>query len=477
MFPAFLHLRSRRVVVVGGGPVAAGKLDALLAAGAEVTVVAPEVRPEIVATGVKVVRRAFEDADLDGAWWVVAAAPRAINKQVLAAAEARRIFVNAVDDPEHATAYLGGVVRREGVTVAISTSGRAPAMAGLLREALDAWLPDDLAAWMTASDAARCEWKAQGVPMAERRPLLLEALNRLYERGDQGSRIGDRGGSDPKPKAQSPEPKAQNSVSRFPIPNPQSGGVVSLVGAGPGDPELWTVGAVRRLEEADLVLYDALVDVDALRRTTRATCFSVGKRARRDSVPQETIHRLMIRAARQGKRVVRLKGGDPFVFGRGGEELLALAMAGVSFETIPGVTTAVAAPELAGIPVTHRGIASGFLVLAGHTSESVDRTLRSVHPNTISVVILMGVGARAELASRLIAHGWSADTPAAIVCSASTPAAWTWTGPLAQMGSAAPPAGAAGVLVVGEVVKVREVLVKASTSEKSGNEVSYGRNK
>lgn len=467
MFPAFLHLRSRRVVVVGGGPVAASKLEALLAAGAEVTVVAPEVRPEIVATGVNVVRRAFAEADLDGAWWVVAAAPREINKQVLAAAEVRRIFVNAVDDPEHATAYLGGVVRREGVTVAISTSGRAPAMAGLLREALDAWLPGDLAAWMAASDAARREWKAQGVPIEERRPLLLETLNRLYERGERGSGIGDRNagtGSLPIP-----------CDPQFPLPNPSSA-LVSLVGAGPGDPELWTIGAIRRLKQADLVLYDALVDVDALRRTTRAKCFSVGKRARRDSVPQDTIHRLMIRAARQGKRVVRLKGGDPFVFGRGGEELLALAMAGVPFEVLPGVTTAVAAPELAGIPVTHRGIASGFLVLAGHTSESVDRTLRSVHPNTMSMVILMGVSARAELASRLIAHGWSAETPAAIVCSASTPAAWTWTGPLAQMGSAAPPAGAAGVLVVGEVVKIREVIVKASMPEKSGNEVSYGRN-
>ena len=240
-------------------------------------------------------------------------------------------------------------------------------------------------------------------------------------------------------------------------------GHVSLVGAGPGDSELWTVRGVRRLEEADLVLYDALVDVDALRRVTKAQCFSVGKRARRDSVPQETIHRLMIRAAKQGKRVVRLKGGDPFVFGRGGEEVLALAMAGVPFEVVPGVTTAVAAPELAGIPVTHRGVASALLVLAGHTSEAVDNTLRSVRPNTVSMVILMGVGSRGDLASRLMAHGWSSDTPAAIVCAASTPDAWTWTGTLARLGAATPPAGLAGVLVIGEVVRVRDVLAKTSS--------------
>jgi len=252
-------------------------------------------------------------------------------------------------------------------------------------------------------------------------------------------------------------------------------GRVSLVGAGPGDPDLWTVGGVRRLQEADLVLYDALVDVAALRRVTKAKCFCVGKRARRDSVPQETIHRLMIRSARQGKRVVRLKGGDPFVFGRGGEEAIALAMAGVWFEVVPGVTTAVAAAELAGIPITHRGIASAFLVLAGHTSEAVDRTLQSVRPNTVSIVILMGVGSRGDLASKLMAHGWSADTPAAIVCAASTPEAWTWTGALAQLGEAAPPAGLAGVLIVGEVVSIRGILSGASRLKQAGNEVSYGR--
>jgi len=456
MFPAFLHLRSRRVVVIGGGPVAASKLEALLAAGADVTVVAPEVRPELERAGVTVVRRAFEDADLDGAWWVVAAAPRDVNRRVLAAADARRVFVNAVDDPEHATAYLGGVVRRNGVTVAISTDGRAPALAGLLREAFDAFLPGDLDRWMAAADEARRAWKAQGVPMEQRRPQLLRVLNSLYAERE----------------------------TRF------SG--VSLVGAGPGDPELWTLRAVQRVRDADLVLYDALVDVSALRRITKAKCFSVGRRARRDSVPQETIHRLMIRAAKQGKRVVRLKGGDPFVFGRGGEEALALAMAGVPFEVVPGVTTAVAAPELAGIPVTHRGVASGFLVLAGHTSEAVDHTLQAVRPNTISMVILMGVGARADLASRLMAHGWSAATPAAIVCSASTPDAWTWTGPLGQMGAATPPVGAAGVLVVGEVVRLRDMLAapehwrrrvapkpaaECEPAKAEVNEVSHGRNR
>jgi uroporphyrin-III C-methyltransferase/precorrin-2 dehydrogenase/sirohydrochlorin ferrochelatase len=198
VFPAFLKLTGRRVVLVGGGGVAAGKLASLIGAGAHVTVVAPEIRPEIEQSGVALERRPFEPADLDGAWWVVAAAPPAVNRQVLAAAEERRVFVNAVDDPRHATAYAGGIVRREGVTIAISTDGRAPALSGLLREALDAWLPVDLDEWMAAADEARQTWKEQRVPMEHRRPLLLETLNRLYE--DRTNRS-----QSPNPKAQTPK--------------------------------------------------------------------------------------------------------------------------------------------------------------------------------------------------------------------------------------------------------------------------------
>ena len=182
MYPVFLNLAGRRVVVVGGGPVAASKIEGLLREGAHVTVVSPDVRPEIEASGVRVIRRAFDETDLDDAWWVVAAAPPDVNRQVREAAERRRVYVNAVDDPRHATAYLGGVVRRAGVTVAISTDGRAPALAGLMREAIDAWLPDDLERWMVAADEARTQWKRDGVAMQHRRPQLLETLNRLYDR-------------------------------------------------------------------------------------------------------------------------------------------------------------------------------------------------------------------------------------------------------------------------------------------------------
>ena len=171
MYPVFLKLSGRRVLLVGGGQVATAKLASLLADGALVTVVAPQIRPEIRRPGVVVLQRAFESADVDDVWYVVAAAPPEVNKQVLAAAERRRVFVNAVDDPINASAYAGSVVRRAGVTVAFSTDGRAPALAGLLREALDAWLPADLNKWMAAADEARREWKRHGVPMNERRPM------------------------------------------------------------------------------------------------------------------------------------------------------------------------------------------------------------------------------------------------------------------------------------------------------------------
>jgi uroporphyrin-III C-methyltransferase/precorrin-2 dehydrogenase/sirohydrochlorin ferrochelatase len=181
MYPAFLRLAGRKVVLVGGGRVAAGKLQGLIAEGAQVTIVAPEIRPELEQPGVVLERRRFDEADLDDAWYVIAAAPPDVNRQVLDAANRRRLFVNAVDDPSHATAYAGGVVRRDSVTIAISTGGRAPALAGLLREALDAWLPGDLDEWMSAADEARRSWKQDGVPMERRRPLLLETLNRLYD--------------------------------------------------------------------------------------------------------------------------------------------------------------------------------------------------------------------------------------------------------------------------------------------------------
>jgi uroporphyrin-III C-methyltransferase / precorrin-2 dehydrogenase / sirohydrochlorin ferrochelatase len=181
-FPVFLKLTGRKVIVVGGGKVAASKLPALVSAGADVAVIAPEVRDEIRASGVSIFERAFGPEDLDGAWYVVAAATPAVNREVAAAAEARQVFVNAVDDKDSASAYLGSVLERGGVTVAFSTSGEAPGIAGLLREGIDAILPEDLERWIAESAPLRAEWKRDKVPMEERRPLLLQVLNKIYDK-------------------------------------------------------------------------------------------------------------------------------------------------------------------------------------------------------------------------------------------------------------------------------------------------------
>lgn len=198
VFPVFLKLEGRRVLVVGAGPVAAGKVRPLVDAGARVTVVAPDVVDEIAAMeagktrelgGLTIARRPFEPGDVDGAWYVVAAAPPEVNRAVAQAAEARCLFVNAVDDLESASAYAGAIVQKAGVTIALSTDGEAPALAGLMREALEVLLPEELDRWMACAQEARRGWLAQGVPMAERRPMLLQALNDLYDRKQATARL------------------------------------------------------------------------------------------------------------------------------------------------------------------------------------------------------------------------------------------------------------------------------------------------
>ncbi|MEP6914414.1 MAG: uroporphyrinogen-III C-methyltransferase [Acidobacteriota bacterium] len=237
-------------------------------------------------------------------------------------------------------------------------------------------------------------------------------------------------------------------------------GLVSLVGAGPGDPELLTLKAIRRLGEADLVLYDALIESDTLQYATHARRFYVGKRAGRPAIRQDAINRLMIREARRGHRIVRLKCGDPFVFGRGGEEALALAAAGIPCEVVPGISSALAAPLLAGIPVTHRGLASAFVVVSGHAEASYGPVLRSLAPGAATLVILMGVTNRAAIARELRAAGWPPRAPAALLFGASRPGSDEWHGTLDALGAQGPPADGdlPGIIVVGAVAGLAGLL-------------------
>jgi uroporphyrin-III C-methyltransferase/precorrin-2 dehydrogenase/sirohydrochlorin ferrochelatase len=247
-------------------------------------------------------------------------------------------------------------------------------------------------------------------------------------------------------------------------------GFVSLVGAGPGDPALLTRRAVERLAEADLVLYDALVNTEALELAPSAQRIFVGKRAGRPAVSQEFINRLLVRAARRGRRVVRLKGGDPFVFGRGGEEALALSAAGLPFEVVPGVSSAVAAPALAGIPVTHRGIASGFVIVSGHAEEAYRPILEGLAPQCATVVVMMGLGRIEAIARLLLARGWNPSTPAAVLLSAATPDAAATVTTLAELerGVEETQTALPGTVVIGDVVRLRAALVTEETEDVSG---------
>jgi uroporphyrin-III C-methyltransferase / precorrin-2 dehydrogenase / sirohydrochlorin ferrochelatase len=245
-------------------------------------------------------------------------------------------------------------------------------------------------------------------------------------------------------------------------------GRVSLVGAGPGDPELLTLKAVKRLGEADLVLYDALLDLETLRFADRARRFFVGKRAGRAAIRQDAINRLMIREARRGQRIVRLKCGDPFVFGRGGEEALALAAAGIPCEIVPGISSATAAPLLAGIPVTHRGLASAFVVVSGHAESAYGPVLRSLEPGSATVVVLMGLANRAAIVSALADAGWPPRTPAAVLIGTSRPGEASWHGTLDGLRAeqAIAPGDLPGIIVVGAVTALAGII----SAQEAGDE-------
>jgi len=230
-------------------------------------------------------------------------------------------------------------------------------------------------------------------------------------------------------------------------------GHVSLVGAGPGDPELLTRKALVRLRRADLVLYDALVDERVLALARRAQRFFVGKRAGRHALSQQEIHAVMIRAARRGRQVVRLKGGDPFIFGRGGEEAQALLQAGVPFEVVAGVTSVMAAPASAGIPLTYRGLSSAFFVVSGHDGEIFSEAIGALKPNGVTVVVLMGFARRADLAGQLLGVGWDRLTPSAIVADGTLPQAQVWRGTLGELAEGGAQVASTGpaLIVIGQV--------------------------
>ncbi len=453
LYPLFADLRGRRALVVGGGAVALRKTQALLEAGARVRIGAPELEPTLArwAEDGRIEYRAglFEAAWLDDAWLAIAATGDVeVNRAVAAAGEARRVWVNVVDDAESSAFQVPARIERGRVQIAISSGGGAPMLARRLREKLETELDESLGALAELLTRERGLIRARFPDIAKRRRFFDRLL---------ASRIPDL------LRQQRPRRAQQDFdalLSRD--AHAASAGSVVLVGAGPGDPGLLTLRGLRALNEADVILHDHLASDEVLRLARRdAERIDVGKRAGGDGPSQQRIHALMIEHARAGKRVVRLKGGDPFVFGRGGEELQALRAQGIAYEVVPGITAALACAAYAGIPLTHREHAQSLRWVTAHRKDSLDTIdWRSLAQERQTLAVYMGVAMLETLQSQLIAHGRSADTPFALIENGSRPEQRVVVGPLSELAerarlhSVASPA----LLIVGEVAGLAEKL-------------------
>lgn len=426
LYPLFADLAGLPVLVVGGGSVACRKAQALLDAGAHVTVGAPQLDERLVRQfdEGRIVWRCSEFVPewLDGMWLViVATGDRSLNASVAAEAGKQRIFANVVDDAELSRFHVPAVVDRSPLVVAISTAGAAPALARRVRETLERVLDHALGALVLLAQRHRTRIVRSRPDLADRRAFydwlhdgpVLSLLRRAQPQQAEHTLLEALSSDD--------------AVSRA--------GSVTLVGAGPGHPGLLTLQALRVLNEADVVLHDQLVGPEILAMARRdAERIDVGKRCGGRHVPQEQIHRLMLAHALEGRRVVRLKGGDPFVFGRGGEELAFLRRHGVACEVVPGITAAVACAAFAGIPLTHRDHAQSICLLTAHGKDTADvlDTQMLGHPRQ-TLAVYMGVERVESLTAQLLAHGRAADTPVAIIENGTLPQQRVMTGALAEL--------------------------------------------
>lgn len=452
--PIYLDLRDRKCLVVGGGEVAERKVKLLIRAGARVRVVSPALRPNLSALleGKELDYRQgeFEPVDLDGCHLAVAATnDLAVNRQVSELAKAQRIPVNVVNDTGLCTFVTPSIIDRSPVLVAVSTGGAAPMLARQLRARLETLVPSAYGRLASLAGSLRGEVQRRIDSPAERR--------RFWEKVFQG------------PVAElvfSGHEKTARRLLREKLASDRPGGPckgeVYLVGGGPGDPDLLTFRALRLIQRSDVIVYDRLVSqaiVDLAPPDARR--IYVGKQRDNHALPQESINELLARLARDGHRVCRLKGGDPFIFGRGGEEIQTLADQGVPFQVVPGITAASGSASYAGIPLTHRDYSQACLFVTGHLKDgSMDLNWEMLAQPNQTVVVYMGLLGLAILCQRLIEHGVSPDMPAALVQQATTPQQRVLTGTLATLDQIAararpkPPT----LIIVGDVVKLHEKL-------------------
>ncbi|CDM40453.1 siroheme synthase CysG [Ectopseudomonas oleovorans] len=448
--PLFHKLQGRPVLVVGGGEVALRKARLLAEAGACLRVVAPDVRRELQAMAGEqgVFLRGYQSDDLQGVGLVIAATDdEPLNARISAEAQALGIPVNVVDAPALCSVIFPAIVDRSPLIVAVSSGGDAPVLARLIRAKIETWIPATYGQLANLGKRFR-ERVKQLFPDVQQRRVFWEdvfqgqiAESVFAGKLEEGERLLE---------------------ARLAGAAPRALGEVYLVGAGPGDPDLLTFRALRLMQQADVVLYDRLVApaiIDLCRRD--AERIYVGKRRADHAVPQEQINQLLIDLAKQGKRVLRLKGGDPFIFGRGGEEIEQLAAKGVPFQVVPGITAASGCAAYAGIPLTHRDHAQSVRFVTGHLKDgSSNLPWQDLVSPGQTLVFYMGLVGLPGICAQLIAHGRSGATPAALVQQGTTQNQRVFTGTLATLPElvAAHEVHAPTLVIVGEVVTLRDKL-------------------
>lgn len=450
--PLFHKLTGRPVLVVGGGEIALRKSRLLTDAGARLRVVAPQVDAQLAALvergGGEVFERGYTAGDLNGCAVVIAATDDApLNAQVSADAQARCIPVNVVDAPALCTVIFPAIVDRSPLVVAVSSGGDAPVLARLIRARLEAWIPAAYGELAKLAAGFRDRVKQRFPNVNQRRAFWEEVF--------QGP-IADRQLAGRSSEA------ASMLAERVEGAPPHAPGEVYLVGAGPGDPDLLTFKALRLMQQADVVLYDRLVAPAIIELCRRdAERIYVGKRRADHAVPQDQINQQLVRLAQEGKRVVRLKGGDPFIFGRGGEEIEELAAHGIPFQVVPGITAASGCAAYAGIPLTHRDYAQSVRFVTGHLKDgSSDLPWDDLVAPAQTVVFYMGLVGLPAICAGMIRHGRAPDTPAALVQQGTTAQQRVFTGTLADLPDlvARHEVHAPTLVIVGEVVQLREKL-------------------
>jgi len=448
--PIFVDLNARPVTLVGGGRVALRKAELVVRAGARLDVIAPEVLPALERlareSGGGVQRAPFAPALLGPSTLLFAATGRPeVDRAVSAVARARGVLLNVADDPEQCDFVMPAIVDRSPVIAAFSTGGRAPVLARQLRSRLEAQLPAALGRLANFLGARREGLNAR-VPDAARRLRIWE---RILE-GPIAERVlaGDEAGAD--------------ALLDREVAADTGSGEVYLVGAGPGDPDLLSLRALRLMQKADVVLHDRLVSPGILDLARRdAERIYVGKRRGDHSLPQPDINALLVEHARRGKRVLRLKGGDPFVFGRGGEEIEHLAAAGIPFQVVPGITAANGCAAYAGIPLTHRDHAQSVRFVTGHLKDgSVDLDWPALVRPGETLVFYMGLVGLPLICERLVAHGMDPQTPVALVQQGTLPEQRLLVSTLSAMPAALAAERFHGptITIVGSVVSLHERL-------------------